>query len=551
MKRNYLWVTFVLILLAACQPATTTITASTSTPASVSTTSSFNPSIKIIGEPKVVFNWKTDHCDEHELVDLPARAIRMADDTIELYLSSTTSYRMTGADFDSLKPDCTPVFTSDFDRNPADYNYAEWMGAPYTLDGQTVYAIIHQEYHGDQAGSTWQANADFNSEQGFQNWSYQSWNGASYSDMKYNASKNVWAGPRSLCLISPVWMHPDLHCDPTLTWTSPITGKVTVNGNVHDLDPHGGNGVTAQIIKGNEELWSAIIENGDETGQSYNMEVDVQAGDQIHFRVNARDDTNWDTTYFDPGINIGPLPCPSKRHDLCTLISLTYAFSADGGATFTQPTIPNHLIATMPYQYDPDWMRSIWQPSNIVKNPNDDFYYALIQLDEHAMNGSVNTQGMCLMRTQTLDDPTSWRAWDGTGFNMQFIDPYVETTAKPEEHTYTLVSPEIGALTYGLSYNTYLEKFVAVGVGMEGFYFSVSDDLIHWSPRQFFMKAAQTFNPNAQPPYILYPTFIDPNSPSPSFDVTGQTAYLYFSRFNGSKAAIDTDLMRVEIEFSK
>ena len=32
--------------------------------------------------------------------------------------------------------------------------------------------------------------------------------------------------------------------------------------------------------------------------------------------------------------------------------------------------------------------------------------------------------GVCLMRTQTLGDPKSWRAWDGEGFNVRFIDPY-------------------------------------------------------------------------------------------------------------------------------
>jgi hypothetical protein len=198
-------------------------------------------------------------------------------------------------------------------------------------------------------------------------------------------------------------------------------------------------------------------------------------------------------------------------------------------------------------------MRALWQPSGIVRNPADGYYYALIQFDEHSANYSINFQGMCVMRTQTLDDPASWRAWDGTGFNLRFIDPYMETDADPEKLRCTLVSPEIGALTYGLTYNSYLEKFIAVGVGdrpVTGFYYSLSDDLIHWTPRELLMKASFSFTSKTRFPYDAYPTLIDHESPSPSFDVTGQSPYLYFSIFRGN-SPWSIDLMRVKLEFHK
>ena len=37
----------------------------------------------------------------------------------------------------------------------------------------------------------------------------------------------------------------------------------------------------------------------------------------------------------------------------------------------------------------------------------------------------VDERGMCVIRTATLDDPTSWRAWDGAGFDLQMTSPYV------------------------------------------------------------------------------------------------------------------------------
>ncbi len=521
------------------------------TDATTDTPIPFNPSIDISGEPEVVYNWQTDHCGPRELADLPARAIRNAEGQIELYVSSTTNYRLVGADFNSLTPDCNPVMTSDFERDPSRYSYAEWMGAPYTLDGNTVYAIIHQEYHGDQAGSVWQAGGDFSDIQGAGGWTYLSASGSGQREMHFDAADQRWQGSRPLCQITAQGMHPDLGCDPTRAWTSPVTGPVTISGRIYDQDAGGGNGVVASITRGNQTLWSATIENGDSAGQAFEFPLDVAAGEVIEFSISARGDNGWDSTFFDPGINVGPAPCPSGRHDLCTLISLTYAVSTDGGRTFTQPAPPGQLIATPPYQYDPDWMRSLWQPSNIVLNPGDGYYYALIQRDEHSGSGSVNVQGMCLMRTQALDDPASWRAWDGGGFNLAFVNPYLDPGLDPSAQTCALVSPELGALTYGLSYNTYFEQFIAIGVAKSGFFYSLSEDLIHWSPRQLLMPASQTFDPSARPPYLPYPTLIDHDSPSASFDITGQTPYLYYSRFNGGTAAEDTDILRVRVSLSR
>ena len=198
-------------------------------------------------------------------------------------------------------------------------------------------------------------------------------------------------------------------------------------------------------------------------------------------------------------------------------------------------------------------MRAIWQPSGIVKNPHDGLYYALIQYDEHNADYSSNTQGMCLIRTRTLGEPDSWRAWDGNGFNLHFINPYVETDAKPEDHTCELVSPENGSLSYGLNYNTYLEKFVAVGVSggeRPGFYYALSDDLIHWSPRELIMEAEMGFLNGNRSPFYAYPTIIDHDSSSPSFDLTGQNAYLYYTVVTNN-SPWSMDLMRLRVEFSR
>lgn len=514
----------------------------------------FNPAVEIMGNEELVYSWQSDRCNDDELPDLPVRVIRNSEDMLQVYISSRMNYHLTGSTLNSLENDCNPVLISDFDRNPANYNHSEWLASTYTLDGETVYAIVHQEYHGDQAGSVWQAGVDFTAEQGGQNWSYQSWNGSSFTEMAFDLENNRWQGSQLLCQIGPQWAHPDLGCEPSRSWVSPISGTVTISGQAYDLDPNGGDGVVARILDGSDEIWSATIENGDLEGQSFNLEVPVQTGDVFHFNVSSQGNTNNDTTYFNPGINIGPAPCPSNRHDLCTMISLTYAISTDGGKTYSQPSVPEHLVANLPYTYDPDAMRAIWQPSNIVRNPQDGYFYVLIQRDEHMMDDSIHLQGTCVMRTQTLDDPSSWRAWDGSGFNMRFLNPYTETGFNPADHTCQIVSSnEIGALTYSLTYNTFFEKFIAVGVSgspIPGFYFSLSDDLVHWTPKQFLMDAPQVFTTGGEMPFFPYPSLVDPDSPSPSFDVTSQSPYLYYSRFNDNDPW-NADLLRVKIKFSK
>jgi len=543
------------LLLSACTSGTgpTPTSSPTSAIFSTATPTSSVPSIRLVGEPEAVYRWESDRCADDMLPDLPTRAIRGANGGVQLTISSSTNYRLIGADFDSLEPDCSPVMLSDKDRNPEHYNHSEWLGAVYTEDGRTIHAIVHNEYHGDQAGSLWQADLDFGPEQKMNDWAYQSWDGSSYSEMVFDESRNEWTGIRPLCLISPQAMHPDSGCEPSRTWTSPITGLVTLSGNVRDLDSNGGDGVVATIFKGNQELWSATIDNGDEEMYPFELEVEVLAGDQIHFGVDSRGDAGWDTTLFNPGINFGPAPCPSNRHDMCTLISLTSAVSTDGGRTYTQASPPGHMLANFPAPYDPGWMRAIWQPSNIVRHPTDGYYYVLIQYDEHSADYTTNAQGMCLIRTQALADPDSWRAWDGTGFDRRFTNPYVETDTDPEEQSCELVTPEIGALTYGLSYNTYLDKFIAVGVSggaKPGFYYALSGDLVQWSSKELIMEAEMGFLNGNTPPFSAYPTLIDHDSPSMSFDLTGQNAHLYYTEVTNNNPW-SMDLLRIQIEFNR
>jgi hypothetical protein len=251
--------------------------------------------------------------------------------------------------------------------------------------------------------------------------------------------------------------------------------------------------------------------------------------------------------------------CTSEPLD-CWYNAITLARSTDGGRTFTHAPPPRHLVATVPYRYEPD--RSpygLFQPSNITYRPGDGHYYALIQAEPFR----AQRAGTCVMRTPRLDRPDAWRAWDGSAFSVRFVNPYEESGV--DGHVCAPVSfPEIQKMTGSLTYNTYLGRYVLVSpAGKQlpgrrgvtwGIYYSTSDDLIQWAPRRLIREAVLTSSFRCGDPNpIGYPSLLDPASPSRNFETTGRRPWLYFTRFHYKECRneLDRDLVRVRVRFSR
>jgi hypothetical protein len=230
--------------------------------------------------------------------------------------------------------------------------------------------------------------------------------------------------------------------------------------------------------------------------------------------------------------------CPSGSTQLCWYDAITLATSDTAGAQFElTPRPPANLVASIPYRYDPDanGAAGYFETSNIVQRG--DYYYALMTAQPYG----AQRRGTCLIRSDDLADPDSWRGWDGSSFDVRFINPYADTPGDPSAHVCPPVSPEnLGSTAQGLVYSTYLDRYIAVDSGTrknadgsvtQGVFYSTSTDLVHWTPRQLLWRQP-IFNywKPGDPNPIGYTSLIDPSSPSRNFETVGRTPYLYFVR---------------------
>lgn len=253
-----------------------------------------------------------------------------------------------------------------------------------------------------------------------------------------------------------------------------------------------------------------------------------------------------------------PGRCPSSIYTKCWYNAITLAKSTNGGRTFGQRRPPTQLVASLPYRYVADaGPYGLFSPSNIIRKGR--YYYALLQAERY----NLQRQGACLIRTRHLADPKSWGAWNGSEFTVRFRNPYSPRLGDPAERICEPVSfPQIAGMTGSLTFNTYLRKFLLISMSevlvnqrrVTGFYYSLSDDLIHWSKRRLLVKGKlpPLYRCGDSNP-IAYPSVLDPTSRKRNFDTTGRRPYLYFTRFKykNCRQTLDRDLVRRQIEFTK
>ncbi|HEV3245287.1 MAG TPA: FG-GAP-like repeat-containing protein [Candidatus Paceibacterota bacterium] len=106
-----------------------------------------NIEVDPIGTPQIVFDYATAPCPVGYIPDTPVRAFRDANGNVNLLSEATTNYRFIGPALDSVQIDCTPIMRSADNTSFNAFTYHEWIHSPYTEDGQTIYALVHNEWY--------------------------------------------------------------------------------------------------------------------------------------------------------------------------------------------------------------------------------------------------------------------------------------------------------------------------------------------------------------------------------------------------------------------
>lgn len=233
--------------------------------------------------------------------------------------------------------------------------------------------------------------------------------------------------------------------------------------------------------------------------------------------------------------------CPAARYMACWANRITAATSTDGGRSFRR----TGLVATPPYRYDGTLGRHVgyFNPSNIIEK--DGWYYATV----FATEWGAQRLGNCLMRSRDPGDPASWRAWDGSGFTVRFVDPYRTETADPGAHVCAPAGPIKAPIT-GIVRHRPSGRYLATLAADGGIYVSTSPDLIAWTaPRLMWPVPVIGRHGCSEPWAIAYPVLLDPAAPERNFESVGDAAWLYYTRMwtRDCGLTMRRDLMRVRV----
>lgn len=101
------------------------------------------------GPMETVFDWSRMRCEDWDVPDVPMRAWRGADRQVHAIASHFRNRVMTGPTLNKLQHACSVVFKGDNDDAPAMNDDRSWIASTYSVDGSTVFALVHNEFQGN------------------------------------------------------------------------------------------------------------------------------------------------------------------------------------------------------------------------------------------------------------------------------------------------------------------------------------------------------------------------------------------------------------------
>jgi len=278
------------------------------------------------------------------------------------------------------------------------------------------------------------------------------------------------------------------------------------------------------------------------------------------FTQNGRDVIALVSMDYHPGRH--KLPClnDNAKSGRCWYSAITLAQSSDGGDTFLNSSSPGRVIVAPPMKFSMSFTRpeGAFVPSNIIHVGGSFFFLVSMSMTEGGKAGE------CLFRSDNIMDASSWRAWDGKSYSIHLEDPYKRHVDKAEfssenitaqnlcEPVKSLAAAPVRTLLK-LSKGGYLAVSVAAvtsNPNVPTVVAQTSQDLINWS-RPVEVVSVPIYEANGGRKgrsAFYYPSLIDPNSKSPSFDsIDGSEVYLFLTRMTYG-AGVDRDLVRIPLK---
>ena len=244
-------------------------------------------------------------------------------------------------------------------------------------------------------------------------------------------------------------------------------------------------------------------------------------------------------------------PARVGEHGHCWWNSVDFMTSDDGGKSFVMPSPPGNVIAeeSAPYANDNDaGAVGYTGPSNIVSY--DGAYYFMI----NAWPYDAQKGGACLLRSTNPFDPTLWRAWDGAGFNIEFVDPYRRNVGTARQIT---CLPVYAGQAQSLVYNPAHALFLVTEFtqdkryGAPGIYVSTSPDLLHWAHPMLVISQADLLAQDGPGHWHYdYASLLDPASTDRNFSTISELPYVYYVREDMLHAPLTRRLYRLPIRLN-
>ncbi|HRI27305.1 MAG TPA: HYR domain-containing protein, partial [Chitinophagales bacterium] len=313
------------------------------------------------------------------------------------------------------------------------------------------------------------SSADFSGIQGNKNWyygEYSAFNTNGFTQLP-NFTGFVWNKPGTnldFPQLDANGGHPQIE---NLNWAvrrweSNYTGAVTIQLQFYDRNTSCGDGAHVRLFRNNTEVWQYLNIPG--SMQTFNIPINVTAGDKIDLAIDPKFDAGCDDTHLTGIISITTTLSAS---DNCTVSSITQSVAS--GAPLVQGNNTVTLTATDQSGNTATCNVNVILQDNVPPTAvcND---FIVVQLDAAgnatitpAMvnNGSTDN---CGIATIVLDEPTSFTCADAGGVNDIFailsVTDFGGNTSICETYIYVedSVSPDaqcVSNLTVQLDSNGY------------------------------------------------------------------------------------------------